>query len=74
MAGSLENRQRIIRLTFKVRSRDFRQGLGFDPAEQRWISQVLTAVAHAGELTVVAGHYRPGVPFPDLISDSTFHI
>ena len=40
------------------------------PTEQRWISQVLMAVAHAGELTVVAGFNRPHVPFPDLVADS----
>jgi hypothetical protein len=33
-------------------------------------SQLLTAMAHAGELTVVAGFNRPHVPFPDLVSDS----
>src|SRR5208283_5109652 len=50
---------------------EFEPGKVPSPTEQRWISQVIRAVAHAGELTVVAGFNRPGVPFPDLASDST---
>ena len=57
---------------FKVASSDFEQERASSPTEQRWISQVLTSVAHAGELTVVAGFNRFGDQFPDLYSDSTF--
>jgi len=48
----------------------FERGRDSTPAEQRRISQVLTAMAHAGELTVVAGFNRPHVSFPDLVADS----
>lgn len=41
--------------------------------QHRFMSEVLRSVAHAGELTVVAGFNRLHVPFPDLASDSTFH-
>jgi len=51
---------------------EFEHGKVSTPTEQRWISQVLRAVAHAGELTVVAGFNRPGDSFADLPSDSTF--
>jgi DnaB-like helicase C terminal domain len=49
---------------------ELERGRDSTPSEQRSISQVLTAVAHAGELTVVAGFNRPHVPFPDLVADS----
>ena len=52
---------------------EFEPGKISSPTEQRWISQVLRAVAHAGELTVVAGFHLPGVPFPDLAADSVYH-
>jgi hypothetical protein len=49
---------------------EFERGRDSTPKEQHWISQVLRAVAHAGELTVIAGFNRPHVPFPDLVADS----
>lgn len=52
---------------------EFERGRASTPAEQRLISQVLRAVAHAGELSVVAGFNRLGDQFPDLYSDSTFY-
>ena len=51
----------------------FEHGRASSPAEQRWISQALRAVAHAGELTVVAGLIRPGDQFPDLDCDSVYY-
>jgi replicative DNA helicase len=51
---------------------EYERGRTSTPAEQGLISQVLRAVAHAGELTVIAGFHRPGDPFADLASDSTF--
>jgi hypothetical protein len=52
---------------------EFEPGRASSPTEQLWISQAMQAVAHVGELTVVAGFDSPGVPFPDLASDSTFY-
>ncbi len=49
---------------------EFEQGNDSTPKEQHWTSQVLMALAHAGELTVIAGFHRPHVPFPDLVADS----
>jgi hypothetical protein len=52
---------------------EFEPGKPSSPTEQRWISQVLTAVAHAGELTIVAGCDRPDEQFPDLAADSEYY-
>ena len=52
---------------------EFEHGRQANETKQRRISQVMQAVAHAGELTVVAGINRPSDQFPDLASDSVFY-
>ena len=51
---------------------DLERGRASTPKEQRWISQVLRAVAHAGEIVVIAGFNRRGDPSPDLDSDTMY--
>ena len=51
---------------------EFGKGRASTSTEQRWVAQALRAVAHASELTVIAGFHRLGDPFADLPSDSTF--
>jgi hypothetical protein len=49
----------VVLLVDSLHHVEFEQGRPSTPTEQRCISQVLRAMAHAGELTAVAGYHLP---------------